>query len=142
MHLYAGELERKKGSDDDAIKAAAELGASSAVERVRLKALEHRDKDERQFVALDLSMHPSCYSHLTPIEVHMMMIDKDYHSDLTASDLKRIESLPPAISLALPFLHSLLEVEAHRLLNIFLRSLVDDESKLYTHIYIYIYTYV
>lgn len=131
MYSVATDLERRKESDDNATKAAADLGASpsSASERVRLKALEHRDKDERLFVALDLAMHPQCYSHLTPIEVHMMMVDKDYHSDLTNTDLKRIQGLPSAISLALPFLHSLLEVEAHRLLNKFLRSLGDEELK-------------
>ena len=50
---------------------------------------------------------------------------QDYHTNLNADDLRRINMLPPYISMALPFLHNRVEVEAHRLLNKYTRGTLE-----------------
>ena len=45
---------------------------------------------------------------------------------MSKPDLERITKLPEQITLAMPFLHTLYEVEAHRILNKFLKNIDDD----------------
>ena len=123
------EEERKRAKDLEMNITEANEGAASSstlIDRVRLKGLQHQSKDERLFTSLDLVMNPWCYSTLTEDDLAVMEVDVDYHSDLTLADLQRIDRLPVLISLALPFLHSKKEVEAHRLLNKYKRGLDDD----------------
>jgi hypothetical protein len=52
-----------------------------------------------------------------------MQFDVLYTSDLSKSDLLRIMKLPEKVSLALPFLHTATEVNAHLLINKFYRDM-------------------
>ena len=63
------------------------------------------------------------------VEVEQMQFDEDYQTDLSLEDIQRIDKLPPMISTAMPFLHSRQEVECHRLLNKYYRSLDDDHYR-------------
>lgn len=126
LQLFAQEEEEKRGMDDKLNRVALELGTSSAIERIRLKNLAYHTKDEKLFMSLDLIIDPWAYSNLTPAEIEIMKNDILYRSDLTVADLERIDKLPPLISIALPFLLTSQEIEAHRLLNKYKRDL-DDE---------------
>jgi hypothetical protein len=63
------------------------------------------------------------YLELDYSEVEEMRWDDDYHCLLSKSDLERIRKLPENITLALPFLHTQDEVEVHKIMNWFFRSL-------------------
>lgn len=118
------ELQRSKTADIEKIFIDAK--SNSLVDKIRLKESEIRTKDERQFVGLDLILHPEEYIHLSTVEIEQMQFDSDYHCTLGKSDIERILKLPEAINLALPFLHTPEEINAHRLLNKFLRNM--DEA--------------
>lgn len=118
----AEKIELRKAKEDDINKMFALAGSTSLVDKVRLKDSDIRTKDERQFVGIDLIMNPHAYIHLSPVEREQMHFDKDYHCTLAKADLDRILKLPEQINLALPFLHTEVEVNAHRLLNQFLRG--------------------
>ena len=94
-----------------------------------MKQYENRNKEERQFIALDLVMRPEEYENVPLVEAEQMHFDEDYHTTLNADDLRRINMLPPYISMALPFLLSRVEVEAHRLLNKYTRGMDDDSFR-------------
>ena len=95
------------------------------VDEVRAKDFELRTKDERKFVGIDLVMNPEAYLHVSMVEAEQMRFDEDYQCEMTKADLDRINGLPEQIQLAMPFLHTVLEVEAHRLLNFFWREKDD-----------------
>merc|ERR1711871_1169595 len=80
----------------------------------------------RRFVGYDIVMNPDKYTHLSVAEIEEMHFDPDYNTDLTAADLEKIKRLPDQINLALPFLHTPTEVEAHRILNKYIKDL-DEE---------------
>lgn len=101
-------------------------GNGDIIDKIRLKDPELRTKDERKYLGLDMILNPEGYIHLTSLEIEQMKFDKDYHCDLSASDLKRIRDLPEQIQLALPFLNTDVEVDCHRLFNKFFRS--KDEA--------------
>eukprot|EP01040_Poterioochromonas_malhamensis_P013046 gene13046-14311_t len=89
----------------------------SLIDKVRLKDYELRTKDERQLIGMDLILNPQEYLHLTSVEAEQMAFDEDYQCHLSKSDLQRILALPEAINLALPFLHTSEEINAHRILT-------------------------
>jgi hypothetical protein len=88
----------------------------SLIDKIRLKDYELRNKDERQFIGIDLILYPNEYLALTSVEIEQMSFDEDYQCHLSKSDLQRILKLPEAINLALPFLHTVEEVNCHRLI--------------------------
>ncbi len=111
--------------EETSMEKAAEGVIVDSVDSVRTKDYELRTKDERRFVGLDLVMNPEAYLHVSMVEAEQMRFDEDYQCELMKSDLDRIFKLPEQINLAMPFLHTLKEVEAHRLLNLYWRSKDD-----------------
>lgn len=105
------------------------INSNTIVDKIRLKDSETRTKDERKFVGIDLVMHPEAYMHISIVEAEQMQFDEDYQCGLSKSDLEKIVKLPEQISLALPFLHTIQEVNAHRLLNTFLRGKNENYFK-------------
>lgn len=118
------EMQRSRSTDIDKIFMSA--NNDSLVDKLRMKESEIRTKDERQFVGLDLIIYPEEYIHLSSVEAEQMQFDADYQSTLSKSDIERILKLPEAVNLALPFLHTAEEVNAHRILNKFIRNLDDN----------------
>lgn len=112
-----------KGSSNN-LNLLTELG--QLVEKLRLKNPENRTKEEKQFVGIDLILFPEAYSHISLLEAEQMKMDEDYQCSLTKNDLHRILNLPKVINLALPFLLSEEEIQAHYLLNKYIRG--KDES--------------
>ena len=119
-------MEERRMKEFDFKRAAAEIGAESEADQLRMKAHELRTTEEKHYIAMDLVLNPEAYSHLSLSEIEQMRLDKDYHTDLSLTDLERIMKLPALITLALPFLFSKDEVEAHRLINKYWRS--QDEA--------------
>ena len=103
----AAEAQAKQEEED---RLAVERGAQTRADRVRKKNYEHRTKEERQFLALDMTLRPELYTDVPLMEAEQMQFDEDYHTDLNADDLARIERQDPCISVALPFLRSREEV--------------------------------
>ena len=107
----------------------------SKIEEVRRKDFEVRTKDERRFVGIDLVLNPEAYLHVSMVEAEQMRFDEDYQCELSKADIQRIQSLPQKINLALPFLHTHEEIEAHRLLNSFVRDYDDKYFKTMDFLY-------
>jgi len=84
--------------------------------RVRHKKVSERSKDEKKWVALDVLINPIAYGHVSEQEAEEMKYDSDYAPTLPPEDIERILALPRVLQLALPFLFSEVEIEAHRLL--------------------------
>jgi len=120
----AADAARKRREAEDSRLDA--LGAVSLADKARKKDYEQRTKEERQFLALDLVMHPELFENVPLMEAEQMRFDEDYQTDLSAEDLARIDNLPHNVALALPYLPTRVEVEAHRLLNKYTRGLDDD----------------
>jgi hypothetical protein len=102
-----------------------------AVLNCRNKDMELRNKDERKFIGIDMILNPEAYTNVSIVEAEQMRFDDDYQCELSAEKLLSIQSLPWQPSLALPFLRSEAEIEAHRVMNYFLRGKSDhsmDES--------------
>lgn len=116
---------KRRNNNSQISKIASSLGIVDNISLIRIKDFELRTKDERVFIGFDIIMNPELYQHLTDIDREQMRFDKNYHSELSKSDLERILKLPSQISLVLPFLHSFEEIEAHRILNFFYRQLTD-----------------
>lgn len=119
------EARRQKETDVEKVFAGGTSSLNALLDKVRLKESEIRTKDERQFVGIDLIMNPDQYLHLSTIEAEQMAFDEDYQCHLSRPDLERIMKLPEAINLALPFLHTAEEINAHRLVNMFYRQRDD-----------------
>jgi hypothetical protein len=51
-----------------------------------------------------------------------MQFDEDYHCPLSQADLQRIIKLPDAVNLAMPFLRNLHDLNAHRLMGVFVKE--------------------
>lgn len=96
------------------------------ISRIRLKELEHRTDDEKKIIAIDSLLHVEHYIDITTREAEEMQLDELYSSDLSRGDLDRILRLPEKVSLALPFLHTKAEIEAHRLINRFYRDRTEE----------------
>lgn len=93
-----------------------------AVARIRAKDMEARSLDEKRIIAIDVLLRPDSYGDISTKEVEEMQFDPLYTSELSKSDAERILRLPEKVSLALPFLHTNAEVNAHRLINKFYRG--------------------
>lgn len=92
-------------------------GLPSAAERVRAAPHRKRTSDEKRWVALDAVMNPKLYHHVTLAEAEEMRWDTLYYTRLDRDDIVRVLALPTQIQLALPFLHTPAEVDAHELLG-------------------------
>ena len=92
-------------------------GLPSAAERVRAAPHRKRTSDEKRWVALDAVMNPKMYHHVTLAEAEEMRWDTLYYTRLDRDDIVRVLALPTQIQLALPFLHTPAEVDAHELLG-------------------------
>lgn len=91
-------------------------GLQSAAARVRTTPHRNRTDDEKRWVALDAVVNPQLYHHVTLAEAEEMRWDALYYTRLDREDVLRVLSLPPQVQLALPFLHTPVEVAAHELL--------------------------
>ncbi len=91
-------------------------GLQSAAARVRATPHRNRTDDEKRWVALDAVANPQLYHHVTLAEAEEMRWDALYYTRLDREDVLRVLSLPPQVQLALPFLHTPVEVDAHELL--------------------------
>lgn len=96
------------------------------VRAARAKDPDLRSRNERRFIGLDVIMNPGSYEHVTIVEAEQMQFDEDYQWELTAEGIERIDKLSPYVNLALPFLRSGKELEAHMILNMFKRNIGDD----------------
>jgi hypothetical protein len=105
------------------------------VDEIRKKDFELRSKDERKFVGIDLVMNPEAYLHVSMVEAEQMRFDEDYNCELSKADVERIYKLPENVNLALPFIHTFEELEAHRLINLYERGLDNGVFKLRDHLY-------
>ena len=74
----------------------------------------------------DLVLDPQAYNKISYLELEQIQADENYHFDFSLEVIERIDKLPSLISLALPFLRTLDEVEIHRLLNKYNRGLHDS----------------
>ena len=72
-------------------------------------------------------MNPQAYDSTSLLEMQPQMTSyADTPCTLSSHDLGRIDKLPSQVSLALPFLHTKEEMEAHRLLNKYYRNSCDE----------------
>lgn len=126
QHDAAERMEDLRKNEHDVNKLANAMKSCDLVDKIKLKDPELRTRDERRYLGMDMVMHPEDYIHISILEAEQMQFDEDYQSDLTKSDLERIEKLPELVNLALPFLHTEKEISAHRLFNQFKRG--HDES--------------
>lgn len=84
--------------------------------RVRRKLAAVRTGDEKRWVALDVLVNPAAYAHVTELDAEEMKFDPEYAPHLREEDVRRILALPHQLQLALPFLFTQSEIDAHRLL--------------------------
>jgi hypothetical protein len=122
LQQKAEQVEHRRVKETDLNKLLAQSSTLTLVDKVRMKEGELRTKDERQFVGIDLILNPNDYLHLSPMEAEQMQFDDDYQCALSKPDLDRIFKLPEQINLALPFLLTAEEINAHRLMNKFYRN--------------------
>lgn len=95
---------------------------------VRIRAMHHRNRslDEKRWVALDAVVNPTLYHHVTPAEAEEMQWDVSYYTRLDREDILRVLSLPIQVHLALPFLHTPDEINAHELLGHYTLGVAAD----------------
>jgi hypothetical protein len=121
LSVKANTLEAKRHKDINLEKlillSSSSSSSASLIDKIKLKDYELRNKDERQFLGMDIILHPSDYLYLTSVEAEQMSFDHDYQCHLSKTDLQRILKLPEQINLALPFLNTIEEITAHRLLT-------------------------
>lgn len=101
-------------------------GLQSAAARVRATSHRNRTPDEKRWVALDAVLNPGLYHHVTLAEAEEMRWDALYYTRLDREDVLRVLSLPPQVHLALPFLHTPDEVDAHELLSRYSHGISAD----------------
>lgn len=84
-----------------------------------VRAKHHRDRsaEEKRWVALDAVVNPTLYHHVTRKEAEEMRWDALYYTHFEGEDISRILELPAQVQLALPFLHTPGEIEAHEILG-------------------------
>jgi hypothetical protein len=95
--VAAMKVENRRTKDKDHEQMTIILNAQSLIDKVRVKTSELRTKQERQFVGIDIVIHPEAYAHISLIEAEQMQFDKDYQCNLAKSDLERIEKLPEQV---------------------------------------------
>lgn len=125
LRKAGGEKSQESMGNVDKLDGSVEEIVPPGVLAVRRKDHELRTKDERQFVGIDLVLHPDAYKHVSIVEAEQMQFDDDYQCELTAENIRRIANMSPEVSLALPFLRSKVELNCHRLINIFHRDITD-----------------
>lgn len=118
--------EQEKMSHAEMIEFLAGKPPTGRASRTRRKPLDLRTKEDRRFIAMDLILHPEEYLDINITEAEEMQFDPDYQCNLKRSDINRIEKLPELIALAMPFLHSKVEVAVHRLINMYYRDRDDS----------------
>lgn len=101
-------------------------GLPSHAERVRAAPHRKRTSDEKRWVALDAVLNPQLYHHVTLPEAEEMRWDTLYYTRLDRDDIVRVLALPSQIQLALPFLHTPAEVDAHELLGRYTLGISGD----------------
>ncbi|GMH74329.1 hypothetical protein TrST_g7101 [Triparma strigata] len=107
-----------EGTEERKNKAKAALTKKgSLADEIRLKQSEDRNKEEKAWVSMDVILNPEKYSHVSEVEAEEMKFDPDYSINFGVNDIKRLLDLPPQIQLALPFLYTSLEIQAHLLLT-------------------------
>ena len=118
-------IEEQRMNDMKTKKKNAAAGAVTATSRILNKDPALRNSDEKKYMGFDMILNPGEYRDVESAEIDTMRWDDDYHCNLSRSDLERIKKLPEQINLALPFLHNLVEVDIHRLMNKYYKN-VDD----------------
>lgn len=102
------------------------FGLPSAASRIRMMHHRNRNLDEKRWVALDAVVNPTLYHHVTPAEAEEMRWDVSYFTRLDREDILRVLSLPIQVHLALPFLHTPDEINAHELLGRYTLGIAAD----------------
>ena len=120
------DLAAEKAKEDEAseiakIRACAADAAAgdSLAARIRHKPTAMRTDDEKKWVALDVMVNPVAYAHVTEAEAEQMKFDPAYAALVRLEDIYRIVALPCQLQLALPFLFTQAEIDAHRVLSLF-----------------------
>ena len=93
------------------------LGIKTLGAQARIKPADERSTEERNFIALDLLLHPELYENLRAEDRETMEVDEAYHPAVTQAAVRRIATLPAALNVSLPHLYSRDEIEAHVLLH-------------------------
>ncbi|ETV68301.1 hypothetical protein, variant [Aphanomyces astaci] len=93
---------------------------------IRRKGVHERSLDEKKWVALDRLLSPALYLTLSEPDIQEMRLNAHYNTSLTAVQISRLLQLPERANLALPFLKSTEEVQAHKLLRQYTKG--DGES--------------
>ena len=108
--------EEKEAEENLQARAHKSTSGDCVAARVRHKKATDRSTDEKRWVALDVLINPIAYGHVSEAEAEEMKYDPEYAPKLPPEDIERILALPRVLQLALPFLFSQDEIEAHRLL--------------------------
>ncbi|RLO06942.1 hypothetical protein DYB28_010454, partial [Aphanomyces astaci] len=93
---------------------------------IRRKGVHERSLDEKKWVAFDRLLSPALYLTLSEPDIQEMRLNAHYNTSLTAAQISRLLQLPERANLALPFLKSTDEVQAHKLLRHYTKG--DGES--------------
>jgi hypothetical protein len=125
----AARLEKRRQDVSDVNQSLVMKTAKTLVDKIRKKDPELRDKKERQFVGIDLVLYPDEYSHLSATQFEEMKFDPSYQCLLEQPALERIKKLPGQLALAMPFLSTVDEIHAHRLINFYYREKGEDYYK-------------
>ena len=125
----AERLEKRRQDISDVNHSLVMKTAKTLVDKVRKKDPELRDTEERKFVGIDLILYPDVYSHLSATQLEEMKFDPSYQCLLEKPALQRIKKLPGQLNLAMPFLSTIDEIEAHRLINFFYHEKGEDYFK-------------
>ncbi|RHX97076.1 hypothetical protein DYB34_006608, partial [Aphanomyces astaci] len=108
---------------EPSIFVASSVDASTTIRR---KGVHERSLDEKKWVALDRLLSPALYLTLSEPDIQEMRLNAHYNTSLTAAQISRLLQLPERANLALPFLKSTDEVQAHKLLRHYTKG--DGES--------------
>lgn len=125
----ATRLEKRRQDVSEVDRSLVMKTAKTLVDKIRKKDPELRDNEERMFVGLDLILYPDEYSSLSATQLEEMKFDPSYQCLLEQPALERIKKLPGKLALAMPFLSTQDEINAHRLINKFYREKGEDYFK-------------
>ena len=93
------------------------LGIKTLGAKARIKNADERSTEERNFIALDVLLHPELYQNLRAEDRETMEVDAAYHPKVTQAAVRRIATLPAQLNVSLPHLYSREEIEAHVMLH-------------------------
>ena len=77
----------------------ARMGLSTLASQCRIKPADERSTEERNFVAIDVLLHPELYLHMNDEDRETMEVDEAYHTVVTQAAARRIATLPPELNL-------------------------------------------